>query len=143
MNKEKKVVKDVKSFVVDRKTWYRGKGTDRSCLLNNANRMCCLGFYALACGLDKKVIRNIPDPSHAVKLTEGEAVQDINEKSVTRKSDVRWSTKLINKNDIYHDNTYHCYDLMSVNDDDEITEEVRENELTKLFKKIGIQVTFK
>ena len=68
-NKEKKIVGDVKSFIVKRKNWCRGKGSHSSCLANNANNLCCLGFYAEACGLNRKIIRNITDPLAAVNLT--------------------------------------------------------------------------
>ena len=35
---KKQVIGDVKSFVVDRTKWYRGKGSERSCLLNRVLR---------------------------------------------------------------------------------------------------------
>src|SRR5271168_758361 len=90
MSKEKKVVKDVKKFTVVRKDWYRGKGSDKSCLANTADRLCCLGFYAEACGLDRKTIRNLSSPSDAVDATKGESVDTIHNENVTRKSKVVW-----------------------------------------------------
>jgi hypothetical protein len=35
-----------KSFVIDCKSWCRGKGPEYSKLLTNKNTMCCLGFLA-------------------------------------------------------------------------------------------------
>jgi hypothetical protein len=142
MNKEKKIVKDIKSFVVNRKNWYRGKGMRHSRLLNNANNMCCLGFYALACGLDKKVIRNIQDPLNAVRITESNPkAMDSQYRNVLRKSEVIWNTKLVPKN--REDNSVLARKLMTVNDEKELSEEKREETLTKLFKKMGVEVKFK
>ena len=142
--KEKKVVKDVKKFTVVRKDWYRGKGTDKSCLANSANKLCCLGFYAEACGLDRKTIRNLPSPEEAVRATKGKHVNTIYDKSVTRESGVVWETELTacyyrSDDDC---NTSLCSDLMNINDDQELKEEEREKQLKEKFKEIGIKVIF-
>src|ERR1700722_8114543 len=101
-NHPKKVLTDVKSFIVDRKRWYRGKGQDDSWLLNRNNKMCCLGFYAEACGVDHKSMRDIPSP-------EGVA---------------HWKTKLVIKR--YGRNNLTCNNMMSVNDDEDINDSERE-----------------
>jgi len=144
VEKKKKIVKDVKSFTVERKNWYRGKGDEKSRLLNNSGKMCCLGFYALACGLDKKVIKNVPDPVGVVNLTKDGTTTDGSDKVIKRKSEVVWETKLV-ANDRYGspDNSGITYDLMGVNDDPYLTDEQREKELTYLFKGLGIKVNFK
>lgn len=138
-NKEKEVITDVKKFVVDRETWYRGKGSYHSCLLNKSNKMCCLGFYALACGLDKNVIRDITSPMAAVNLSNGKYSEDIHGQEVKRKSSKIWKTKLVPKKD----NSAICRKLMIINDNKLITDEKREVKITRLFEKIGIQVKFK
>lgn len=38
--------------VVKRSQWYRGNGSDESRLLRNDRWMCCLGFDAIAAGVD-------------------------------------------------------------------------------------------
>ena len=39
-------------LVIDRATWLRGEGHEQSYLLRECDgKMCCLGFFALACGL--------------------------------------------------------------------------------------------
>lgn len=139
--KEKKVVKDVKKFTVVRKDWYRGKGGDHSCLANNSNRMCCLGFYAEACGLDRQTIRNLPSPEEAVKATKNEITNTIHGKPVSRKSDVVWDTQLIRKDT--GNNTALCNDLMHINDDEELDEKLRESRLKAKFADLGVKVTFK
>jgi len=51
------IVKIMK-LVIDRKTWYRGKGSKDSRLLNNEGQKCCLGFLATACGIEDEKIFN-------------------------------------------------------------------------------------
>jgi hypothetical protein len=138
--KEKKVVKDVKKFTVIRKDWYRGKGGDKSCLANTADKLCCLGFYAEACGLDRQTIRNLPSPDEAVKITKGEQVSTIHNKYVDRKSDVVWETILINQ---YGGNSKICNQLMDINDNKVLSEDEREKALKQTFSDLGIKVIFK
>lgn len=40
-------------LVIDRSQWYRGKGSEYSVLLDGDGMKCCVGFHALACGVDK------------------------------------------------------------------------------------------
>ena len=50
-------------FIIDRNTWLRGEGEDQSKLLRESDgKMCCLGFYSLACGLSKEQINNQVTP---------------------------------------------------------------------------------
>lgn len=48
---------------VERHRWYRGQKQGSMLLRNQDNKMCCLGFAALACGLGPKQIRGIPTPA--------------------------------------------------------------------------------
>lgn len=123
------VFQDVKSFVVDRERWYRGKGYRHSKLLNRNNKQCCLGFYALACGLNEASIKERKTPSEVVCNTE----------SCSCKSNTQWKTKLISSDKV---NSQICQILMKVNDAIKLSDEERETKLTKLFKKIGIKVKF-
>lgn len=48
---------------IDRSRWLRGEGSDDSFLLRPRDgRMCCLGFCALAMGLNEDDIRNVYEP---------------------------------------------------------------------------------
>jgi hypothetical protein len=38
-------------FTIKRSLWYRGLGAYHSALLNPDGKMCCIGFFAKACGL--------------------------------------------------------------------------------------------
>lgn len=46
-------------FVVNRKTWYRGQGTEYSKLLREDGTRCCIGFVAQQCGVPDHTIRNV------------------------------------------------------------------------------------
>ena len=49
------------TFVVDRKTWYRGKGSEGSRLLDSSGQRCCLGFVAEQCGIGDEDLLGSPD----------------------------------------------------------------------------------
>ena len=137
--KEKEVLGDVKSFVVDRETWYRGKGAGKSCLLNTNGKLCCLGFYARSCGVEDRLMRNIGDPNNLVEMLDGEkTIFDIKVNHVNRKANVLWETKLVHNKK----NSDICNKLMTVNDSETFDTFEREKKLTALFKKIGIKVKF-
>lgn len=119
---KKKTLKDVPKFTVKRKKWFRGKGSWNSNLLNSSGNMCCLGFYALACGFEKSDIIDKLDPTNII-----------------RHIDCIWKTKLLDK----FGNSAACYDLMSINDEGSISDKEREAKLKTLFKKMGVAVTFK
>ena len=113
---------------INRDTWLRGEGSQDSQLLRKVdNKLCCLGFYSLACGLTTKDIvgrtspfriftqDDSPKPSSCMmKLydPEGAANRDV------------------------------CIHLMNVNDDRDKSEAVREKLITELFAKIDVEVTF-
>src|SRR5277367_909081 len=128
---DKKVVGDVKTFTVDRSKWLRGKGPEDSSLLNQKGKMCCLGFYAEACGLDRKFIRHLKSPAAAVTASK--------EDFTLHKSGVIWKTELVNRNG----DSATCYQMMAVNDNEDIKDDVRETKLTALFKKLNIKIKFK
>lgn len=43
-------------LIIDRRTWLRGKGPEKSALLCSDGTKCCLGFESLACGLPDALI---------------------------------------------------------------------------------------
>jgi len=50
-------------LIIDRSKWLRGEGSQRSKLLREEDgKMCCLGFYALACGLTPEQIKGVSSP---------------------------------------------------------------------------------
>lgn len=46
---------EIKKLVIDRSCWLRGEGAQTSRLLRPRDgKMCCLGFFGLACGYDRE-----------------------------------------------------------------------------------------
>jgi hypothetical protein len=119
---EEKVLRDVKSFTVDRSKWFRGQGQAASGLLQKNGSMCCLGFYAEACGVEPQYLLGKSAPA---------LVEDIN-----------WETILIQRHTYGRWNTDHCIDLMVINDSIIISDDTRESRLKILFHQIGIEVVF-
>lgn len=139
MDKELKTVGDVKSFVIDRAKWYRGKYSQ---LLGSRDMKCCLGFYALACGVDKKTIRGLGSPSDVVNLDVCPTAVSVD---VTRRPNVKWETRLVKRvrSKFGAKDTSITDQLMVINDSKSIDDVKRESKITSLFKKIGIKVKFK
>ncbi|SRR6266404_7023628 len=109
-------------FVVDRKTWFRGKGSDESRLLRADGMRCCIGFVGQQCG--------VPDSS-MLQHSDIQAMRNAG-KDVTRFP--YWmSNKEIN---------FEIGKAYEFNDDEEISNEERENRLSDLFAKHGDTITF-
>lgn len=56
----------VVAFTISRKFWGNGNNKNGGRLLRvtkNGDKMCCLGFYSLACGISKKAIRGKQMPT--------------------------------------------------------------------------------
>ncbi len=130
MSTHKKVFKDVKSFTVKRSKWKRGgKGPGETFLLNKEGHMCCLGFYALACGLPKKNIREVVAPRDLVRAGKN------------------WNTVLVEKEKApsgyeFVLNSDTAVDAIRANDDQELSDKDREADIKDTFKLVGIKVKF-
>lgn len=125
---KKKIYKDVKSFTIDRKKWIRGQGPgnpNNVLLRKRDDKKCCLGFYAIACGIPTKDIRGIIDPG---------AVKNNNPNIV-------WQSKLLDVAQL-SDNSAICVELIHINDCVQ-PDDIKEKELEKEFNKMGVKVRFK
>lgn len=50
-------------LTIDRTKWLRGEGGEESFLLRGSDKkMCCLGFYGLACGISENMLLNNRNP---------------------------------------------------------------------------------
>lgn len=97
-------------LVIDRTKWLRGEGNSQSRLLRSGDgKMCCMGFYSLACGLKDDEIRDSPWPDH----------------SESRVPD--W---------------IHGKGLSRLNDSEDIPDALREQRISKIFAKHGVEVEF-
>lgn len=105
------------SFTVDRSKWFRGQGWAKSQLLREDGTMCCLGFYAKACGARDWQIVGVGGPSRAHGF---------------------WPDWMFNGSLRVPD----VMEMMSVNDERMASDSERELALTQLFAAHGVDVTF-
>ena len=114
-----------KTWTVDRKTWYRGKGAKHSRLRRAEDgMMCCLGSRAIACGLTPE------------QITELESPYSLNLKGLCGD---QWES-FLNSHHTLH--SLVGLKIMNVNDDACIDDKTREYTLTALFETIGETVEF-
>lgn len=121
----------VKSFSIDRKTWFHGQCGSRL-LCQSDNKRCCLGFYLNACGLSDAEIADKSTPL-SVFYENPNSVPD-------------WLIEQIGLAPIHTEIALH---LMDVNDRTMssagigyIMRTEREAKITELFAQAGITVTF-
>lgn len=107
-----------KEFTVDRKTWLRGEADSYLCRRAD-EKMCCQGFYGLACGITKEKMWSVQAP-HSLDYIKGQYPKEL----------------FRNENDA----TY--WAILEINDDPEISDAYRETELKKLFLRLGITINF-
>jgi hypothetical protein len=101
--------------IVDRKTWYRGKGYSMSFLLRQDGQRCCIGFLGKTLGLKDHEMRDratLYDCKH-------ETTSDF---------------------DYAHCDT--LKDAYDTNDSKDFTEKQREGQLKKLGKAMGVRFEF-
>ena len=87
--------------------------------------MCCLGFYARACGFKKKDISNRCSPESLSETLD-------NKDSV-------WNSFLLSDTD---NDSFECEQLMMANDDEDYVDDYREERIKQLFKRQNIKVNF-
>lgn len=118
-------------FIIDRLEWYRGKGSGASLLLDNSTDLkCCLGFFALACGIPKDSIAGEPTPARVFthKQQDNQFFYELTENPDP-------------DDDLPEDNA-RCRELMNINDDPSLLVEVRENLIRNKFAELGHEVEF-
>jgi hypothetical protein len=114
-------------LVIDRSKWLRGEGSDDSYLLRNEDgKLCCLGFYAQACGLETEAITNVATPAQVPKYANiwGDGACWLFDESNVSST---------------------CNDLMMINDEKLPffdSEKEREEQVAAIFAKHGVQVEF-
>lgn len=107
-------------FTIKRDKWLRGP--DDSVLFDGKN-MCCLGFVAEQCGVKKKEMRSLGDPSQI-----SESVADVLRGILVRGN---------------MENNALTSKAIEINDDENINDTAREKKLLSLFKKHGHTLIFK
>jgi hypothetical protein len=107
-------------LVIDRNKWLRGEGHGESYLLRKSDgKMCCLGFYGIACGIPQSMLVDVTTPS---------SVHD----SFNSWGDGQW---LLSR-------WRHCESLMDTNDLEIIDDNKREKYIAAIFAEHDVQVEF-
>lgn len=110
-------------LVIDRTKWYRGK--ENSALRRKDGMQCCLGFLGVACEVERKGLDGVFYP-----LNLGPHSSD------------KWPSWLFERSNFRHLRVEINGDLAIINDDQKISDDQREKELTHEFKKHGVEVEF-
>jgi len=108
-------------FIVDRRTWYRGHGSDTSSLLREDGTRCCIGFVAQQCGIPDSAILNRSD------IVEMNYKDDPN--CTLFPSWMRDTRNMIGP-------------AYNANDNDQISDAVRETRLKAIFAEQGDEIEF-
>jgi hypothetical protein len=115
-------------FTVRRSQWFRGNGHEFSRLKrHDGGKMCCLGFYALACGIPEQAITEIAFPSVIEYGWDTDARIRMSWLWEARSDSTGLEMELT---------------IGQVNDEESLSDKEREADLTKLFAFNDITVTF-
>ena len=105
-------------LIIERDRWHRGQG--HSALIRPSdNKMCCLGFLGLACGIDRDAMVGLASP---LSIRFGSWPEGI---SPSPQGDSPLTVL-----------------LMRVNDDVSYSDPVREDQITSLMLEAGVEVEF-
>jgi len=116
----------MKKFTVKRKKWARGGQNGEAALLNRQGCMCCLGFAANQISrIPKKQLADEGEPCNVYKASSFLTIAERNEDC---------ELDIVN-NDLSHK-------AIVINDDEDISDRLREEKLKKLFRKHGVLVKF-
>ncbi len=124
----------VNKFTIDRAKWLQGESNS---LLHRKSddKMCCLGFFSLACGIKKKNITNLSCPESALE-------EDRVKSSKYPEWVFDWTVDYLSKNEKRR-NSDIINDLMTINDDTtELTLAEKEAQIKTIFAKQGVEVEF-
>lgn len=111
-----------KSFTVSRERWLRGEGPNESRLLRGRdNKMCCLGFLAIACGYTEMEIMNVGKPADLALKFHKRPPELVTPAGET---------------------TPICRFIMNENDSMGKEDDEREEYLKKMFKEINVEINF-
>lgn len=121
------MITDVKEFTVKRSEWLRGEGDDDSYLYRTTDsKKCCVGFFALACGLEQRQIENIVSMAELNKVI-GSVY---NGRFVTKTSPTTWTT------------SFSAAKIYAINDSEILTDQEREATLINYFQELDIKINF-
>ena len=106
-------------FTIQRSKWLLGEGPRESYLIRASDqKMCCLGFFGLACGLEPERLTNVKTPV-----------------------DTYWSKPKMPEADALFKGSL-LTQLMCTNDRNDFSESEREEGIAAKFSQMGVQVEF-
>jgi len=111
-------------FIVDRKTWYRGRGGAYSRLLTNDGKRCCIGFVCKQAGIPDSSIKN----ERSIASCEMEPKK---RKAIEKSKLPHWLGE--------HSQVIYCY---HINDNHSLTDGLREKLLKERFAMHGDEIEF-
>jgi hypothetical protein len=124
----------VHELVIDERRWLHAEKDDpegnyEGMLRNEEGKMCCLGFFAQSCGVKAKDMLNLGMPADLNRIP-----KKLREMAFDAEDfgdgDVDYSTKDV------------IQDLADANDEEGLTLARRKQRITRLFRQIGVGVTF-
>lgn len=125
-------VAPVTELTIERSEWYRGQGGGLSRLIRSDDKkMCCLGFYGIACGFKEGDLIDEPEPQ---SVFDGD-----NNTKITANL---WPSWLYGENDGEVKQTIACLTLIQTNDSEMIGEVEREIKISAVFAHHGVTVKF-
>lgn len=114
-------------LIIDRTKWLRGEGEGKSFLFRPEDeKMCCLGFYGLACGLSQEELSGIKNPGAPG------IIEKFPDWLIQLKPARRWFDQVSEA----------CGSLIIINDKEGIFEKDREKQIQVIFAKNGVEVEF-
>lgn len=122
-----------KELVIDRKIWLRGESNGKL-LTHDRKAMCCLGIYMNSCGVSREKLRSLGSPECVIVKYKQEVKLPEDASWLYKKPDGFISNNLYNSDLVFN--------LMSVNDNFEINEKEREEQIRDLFAKADVKVKF-
>jgi hypothetical protein len=131
-------------FTIDRKRWARGQHKDPveknpGVMMNQRGKMCPIGFYLTSLGAEPATLKGVSRPDKPGPLA-----------FVEKKAP--WLLKKYDR--IYVDGVEgaismdvttcspDAFEIMSLNDDSDVSSDEREQEIADLFRQNGVQVRF-
>lgn len=136
---KKKPVK-LKKLIINRAKWARGGKNGSAALLNSAGNMCCLGFACARLGFTKDQLADEGEPlSLAESLEDVEKIRKLGG-LVTIVTDESWDDE---DEEIHtYDNSKWSSEAIYINDDDSISDKMREYRLKPILRRAGFDVKF-
>lgn len=117
-------------FIIKRSEWLRG-GIPSTQLLNREGEKCCLGFFSLACGIDSKYIQGVATPADICRIF-----------FTTPKLNDKFPEWVLASSHNATINSSDINSLMCINDDKDINDSKREENIKEIFAKHNITVEF-